>query len=96
MRVKTGGVATIGIRGTTVGGDSATVVLLKAEDASEPTAIEVANEHGSVLINKTGYGTRVPDKNSAPTPPERMQLRAIENLVRNSNTIQRSIVPRIR
>ena len=100
MRVKTGGVATIGIRGTTVGGEvvgeSVTVVLLKADDASEPSAIEVANEHGSVVINKTGYGTRVPDKNSAPTPPERMRLRSIENLVRNINTIQRSVVPRIR
>ena len=100
MRVKTGIVATIGIRGTTVGGEvvgeSATVVLLEAEDASEPSAIEVANEHGSVVINKTGYGTRVPDKNSAPTPPERMRLRAIENLVRNINTIQRSVVPRPR
>lgn len=58
MRVKTGLVATIGIRGTTVGGEvvgeSATVVLLEAEDSSEPSAIEVANEHGSVVINKTG------------------------------------------
>ena len=100
MRVKTGGVATIGIRGTTVGGevigDSATIVLLEAKDASEPSAIEVANEHGSVVINKTGYGTRVPDANSAPTPPERMRLRAIENLIRNINTIQRSVVPRPR
>ena len=100
MRVKTGIVATIGIRGTTVGGEvvgeSVPVVLLEAEDPSEPSAIEVANEHGSVVINKTGYGTRVPDANSAPTPPERMRLRAIENLVRNINTIQRSVVPRPR
>ena len=99
MRVKTGQVATIGIRGTTVGGEvegeSATVVLLESEKkAGVPAAIEVANEHGSVVINKAGFGTRVPNARSAPTPPERMTLRAIENLVRNINQIQRISVPR--
>lgn len=98
MRVKTGVVATIGIRGTTVGGEvegeSARIVLLESEDKSTPSAIEVGNEHGSVVINKTGFGTRVPDRNSAPTPPERMTLRTIENLVRNINNIQRISVPR--
>lgn len=100
MRVRTGIVATIGIRGTTVGGEvdgeSATVVLLESEDSDEPSAIEVGNEHGSVVINQTGYGTRVPDASSAPTPPQRMSLRAIENLVRNINNIQRIAVPRPR
>ncbi len=98
MRVRTGIVATIGIRGTTVGGEvegeSATVVLLESEDGGERAAIEVANEHGSVVIDQSGYGTRVPDRHSAPTPPERMTLRAIENLVRNINNIQRISVPR--
>ena len=97
MRVRTGVVATIGIRGTTVGGEvegeSATIVLLEGED-KKPSAIEVGNEHGSVVINKTGFGTRVPDKHSPPTPPERMTLRTIENLVRNINNIQRISVPR--
>ncbi len=98
MRVKTGSVATIGIRGTTVGGEvvgeSATIVLLESEDGAESSEIEVGNAHGSVVINQAGYGTRVPDANSAPTPPERMTLRTIENLVRNINSIQRIAVPR--
>ncbi len=98
MRVKTGIVATIGIRGTTVGGEvegeSATIVLLESEEADTPSAIEVGNEHGTVTITQPGYGTRVPDRFSAPTPPQRMTLRAIENLVRNINNIQRSAVPR--
>jgi hypothetical protein len=98
MRVKTGVVATIGIRGTTVGGEvvgeSATIVLLESEDPDTPSAIEVGNDHGSVVINQPGYGTRVPDAHSPPSPPERMSLRTIENLVRNINNIQRIAVPR--
>lgn len=98
MRVKTGVVATIGIRGTSVGGevegDSATIVLLESEDPESPSAIEVGNEHGSVVIDKSGYGTRVPDRHSPPTPPARMTLRTIENLVRNINNIQRNAAPR--
>lgn len=99
MQVRTGVVATIGIRGTTVGGEvageSATVVLLENEDdPAKPSAIEVGNSHGSVTIDQTGYGTTVPDANSPPTPPARMSLRAIENLVRNINSIQRISVPR--
>ena len=99
MKVRTGVVATIGLRGTTVGGEvvgeSATVVLLESEDDPEsPSAIEVGNEHGSVVIDKPGYGTRIPDANSAPTPPERMRLRAVENLVRNIQSIQRVPAPR--
>lgn len=58
MRVKTGIVATIGIRGTTVGGeiegDSATVVLLESKETDGPSAIEVGNAHGKVLITKPG------------------------------------------
>ena len=100
MRVKTGIVATIGIRGTTVGGevegDSATVVLLESKETDGPSAIEVSNAHGKVVINKPGYGTRIPDANSPPSPPQRMRLRAIENLVRNITNIQRIAVPRPR
>lgn len=100
MRVKTGIVATIGIRGTTVGGEvegeAATVVLLESEAGEGPSAIEVGNEHGSVLINQPGYGTRVPDRFSPPSPPERMSLRAVEGLVRNITNIQRISVPRPR
>jgi len=98
MRVKTGVVATIGIRGTTVGGEvdgeSATIVLLESEEPGTPSAIEVGNEHGSVVIEQPGYGTRVPDAHSPPSPPERMSLRTVENLVRNINNIQRIAVPR--
>ena len=98
MRVKTGVVATIGIRGTSVGGEvdgeSATIVLLESEDPESPSAIEVGNEHGSVVIDQSGYGTRVPDRHSPPSPPARMTLRTIENLVRNINNIQRNAAPR--
>ncbi len=99
MQVRTGVVATIGIRGTTVGGEvvgeSVTIVLLENEDGEpKASAIEVGNDHGTVLIDQQGYGTTVPDANSPPTPPARMSLRAIENLVRNINSIQRISVPR--
>lgn len=98
MRVRTGVVATIGIRGTTVGGevedDSATIVLLADEQASGGTAIEVGNAYGSVVIDQAGYGTRVPDAVSPPSPPVRMTLRSIDNLVRNLNSIQRNAGPR--
>ncbi len=100
MRVKTGVVATIGIRGTTVGGevegDSAVVVLLESKETDGPSAIEVGNVHGKVVLTKPGYGTRIPDANSPPSPPQRMRLRAIENLVRNITNIQRIAVPRPR
>ncbi len=98
MRVAMGVVATIGIRGTTVGGEvrgeSATVVLLAPEAGSAPSAVEVANEHGSVVLTEEGTGTRVPDARSPPSPPERMRLRAVENLMRNLSTLQRNVAPR--
>ncbi|MEQ8662841.1 MAG: FecR domain-containing protein [Gammaproteobacteria bacterium] len=98
MRVRTGVVATIGIRGTTVGGEvvgeSATIVLLESEEPATPSAIEVGNAFGSVIIDQAGYGTRVPDAHSPPSPPERMTLRAVENLVRNITNIQRNVAPR--
>lgn len=98
MRVRTGVVATIGIRGTTVGGEvvgeSATIVLLESEEPGTPSAIEVGNDFGSVVIDQPGYGTQVPDAHSPPSPPQRMTLRAIDNLVRNINNIQRNAAPR--
>ena len=80
--------------GGEVDGESATIVLLESEEPGTPSAIEVGNEHGSVVIDQPGYGTRVPDAHSPPSPPERMSLRTIENLVRNINNIQRIAVPR--
>ena len=100
MRVKTGVVATIGIRGTTVGGEvegeAATIVLLEDEAGTGASAIEVGNDYGSVVIDQIGFGTRVPDAHSPPSPPARMTLRTIENLVRNLSNIQRISVPRPR
>jgi hypothetical protein len=100
MQVKAGSVATIGIRGTTVGGevdgDAATIVLLPNEDVAQKSAIEVGNAFGQVIIEETGYGTRVPDAQSPPSAPTRMTLRTIENLVRNLSSIQRNAMPRPR
>jgi len=89
-------VATIGIRGTHVEGEvterreedgktvdaSARVVLLEPEGSDEPTAIVVENRFGSVVIDQPGYGTEIPDDKSPPSPVRRMQLRAIDNLLR--------------
>lgn len=100
-------VATIGIRGTHVEGEvserqekdgvmvdaSARVVLLAPEDADQQTAIIVSNEFGSVVVDKPGYGTEIPDEKSPPSPVRKMQLhtvgniqRAIRNSVRQSGT----------
>ncbi|MDP6183869.1 MAG: FecR family protein [Gammaproteobacteria bacterium] len=93
-------VATIGIRGTHVAGEvdetSATIVLLEPEGEKRPTAIEVSNEFGSVTINEPGYGSEIPDAYSPPSPPRRMQLRTINNIMRSMQTIQRVNVPRPR
>lgn len=89
-------VATIGIRGTHVEGEvserqevdgktvdaSARVVLLEPEESDEPSAIVVENRFGSVVIDQPGYGTEIPDEKSPPSPVRRMQLRAIDNLLR--------------
>jgi hypothetical protein len=95
MRVSVS-VATIGIRGTHVEGEvtdrqekdgvsvdaSARVVLLEPEDAQGDSAIVVENQFGSVVIDKPGYGTEIPDEKSPPSPVKRMQLRTIDNLLR--------------
>jgi hypothetical protein len=91
-------VVTIGIRGTNVAGEAtattATVILLEPEEADTSTAIEVSNQFGSVTIDEPGFGTDVPDAQSPPSPPRRMQLRTIQNIIRNIQTIQRIRVPR--
>lgn len=101
MRVQTGAVATIGIRGTVVGGEvegeSAKIVLLANPDNDTPSAIEVGNDFGHVVIDEPGFGTVVPDAHSPPSPPARMSLRTVDNLVRNLNNLQqRMAVPRPR
>jgi hypothetical protein len=89
--------ATIGIRGTHFGAETdgarALVVLLEPEDAG-PCAIEVSNAYGAVTIDEPGYGTEIPDAQSPPSPPRRMRLRAVDNLMRSLSTIQRMQIPR--
>lgn len=75
MSVKTP-VATIGIRGTMVAGrasaDETTVVLIgpgRENSADEtPGGITVGNEHGSVVIDRSGYATTV-KRGQAPVRP---------------------------
>ena len=88
--------ATIGIRGTHFGGEvterqekdgrtvdaSAKVALLEPEGSDAGNAIVVENKFGSVVIDKPGYGTEIPDEKSPPSPVKRMQLRTIDNLQR--------------
>lgn len=96
-------VATIGIRGTHVAGEvferqeidgviveaSARVSLID-DDEGRVTAIEVSNDFGSVVIDKPGYGTEIPDEHSPPSPVRRMQLRTINNLFRAIRNATRS------
>ena len=92
-------VATIGIRGThfaaEVDGDNTTVILLAQEDSEAPNAIEVANSHGKVEIDKPGWGTEVPDANSPPSPPRRMQsTESMNRIIRSVQTNRRVRIPR--
>lgn len=93
-------VATIGIRGTTVAVEatetSATIILDKEEDSNKKTAIEVSNEFGSVFIDEQGYGTEIPDAQSPPSPPRRMRLQTVNNLMRSLQSVQRVNIPRPR
>lgn len=89
-------VATIGIRGTQVEGEvterqekggqtvdaSAKVALLEPEGTDAGSAIIVENQFGSVVVDKPGYGTEIPDEKSPPSPVKRMQLRTIDNVLR--------------
>lgn len=90
-------VAVIGIRGTHFGGESdgssAVVVLLEPEGNGASTAINVFNQFGSVVIEEPGYGTEIPDALSPPSPPRRMRLRAVDNLIRSLSSIPRLPVP---
>ncbi|MFT5390597.1 MAG: hypothetical protein ACI8PT_000783 [Gammaproteobacteria bacterium] len=99
MRVRLGVIATIGLRGTSVGGevigDSATVMLLDPE-TGEPSGIDVSNDFGSVSIDQPGFGTEILDANSPPSAPRRMRLRAIQNLMRTMQSVGRVSVPRPR
>lgn len=98
VRFKTS-VATIGIRGThfvaEVDGDSATIILLAQEDTNASNAIEVSNSFGQVEIDKAGYGTNVPNANSPPSPPRRMQTPdTMSRVLRSVRTNQRVRIPR--
>ena len=98
MRVHTP-VVTIGVRGTHVEGEvterqekdgktvdaSAKVALLEPEGSKE-SAIVVENKFGSVVVDKPGYGTVIPDEKSPPSPVQRMQLRTLDNLQRSLRT----------
>lgn len=94
--------ATIGIRGTHFGGETdgerAVIVLLEPQGEDQDqrgNAIEVSNAFGAVTIDEPGYGTEIPDAQSPPSPPRRMRLRAVDNLMRSLSTIQRMQVPRM-
>jgi hypothetical protein len=89
-------VATLGIRGTHVEGEvterqekngamvdsSAKVVLLEPEGSDKDGSVLVENKFGSVVIDKPGYGTEIPDEKSPPSPVRKMQLRTIDNVLR--------------
>lgn len=93
-------VATIGIRGTNVIGEadatSATIILIESEDTSRKAIIEVSNSFGTVTIDEPGYGTEIPDEFSPPSPPRRMRLQTINNLMRSMQSIRRINMPRPR
>jgi hypothetical protein len=93
-------VATIGIRGTHVIGEadatSATIILLEPEDSSRKSAIDVYNSFGKVSIDEPGFGTDIPDEFSPPSPPRRMAMQAINNLMRSMQQINRINMPRPR
>lgn len=92
-------VATIGIRGTHVVGEvtetSARIGLLEPEDGAHPTAIEVSNPYGTVTINQPGLVTEIPDAQSPPSPPRRMDLHSMTRNLRAVQTMRRAIAPRM-
>lgn len=99
MEVNTS-VATIGIRGTQVVAEadatSATIILMEPEDTTRKSSIEVYNQYGKVTIDEPGYGTEIPDEFSPPSPPRRMRLETINNIMRSMQSIQRINIPRPR
>jgi hypothetical protein len=97
FRVDTPAVS-VGIRGTDfageISGTAVTVVLLDPETQGRPTAIVVSNRGGSVVIDEAGFGTDAPDADTAPSPPRRMRLQSVDNLLRSLQMMQRVPVPR--
>lgn len=97
FRVDTPAVS-VGIRGTDFAGEIAgtavTVVLLDPQDEGRPTAIIVSNRGGSVVIDEAGFGTDAPDADTAPSPPRRMRLQSVDNLLRSLQMMQRMPLPR--
>jgi len=92
-------VATIGVRGThftaEVQGSSATIILLAQAAADQSNAIEVSNQFGKVEIEEPGYGTEIPDANSPPSPPRRMDAtNNMNRILRSVNTTRRVRIPR--
>jgi hypothetical protein len=91
--------STIGIRGTHFGGETdgvrSLVVLLEPERGAPAGAIEVSNPFGAVTIDEPGFGTEIPDAASPPSPPRRMRLRGVDNLIRSLSNLQRLQVPRL-
>lgn len=80
-------VATIGIRGTHFGAEvaaSSAVVLLLDQPAGGPNGVVVSNQYGSVTIDQPGFGTRIPDAHSAPSPVRRLRLDAVEQMTRSA------------
>ena len=91
-------VATIGIRGTHVAAEvtstSAKIILLEPKK-DKPTSIAVSNQFGSVVVDKVGFGTEIPDSTSPPSPMKRMQLRTVNNLMRSIQNSQRMAKPTV-
>lgn len=91
--------ATIGVRGThfvtEVDGEEVTVVLLEQETPAASNAVVVANDHGTVEVNQTNWGTTVANANSAPTPPRAMRTQTMNRMLRNVDTTRRIGAPRM-
>ena len=71
-------------------GASTKVAPLEPEGSDAGNAIVVENKFGSVVIDKPGFGTEIPDEKSPPSPVKRMQLRTIDNLLRVLRTPART------
>ena len=73
-----------------LGPDEGEVALLEPQGSDAGSAIIVENQFGSVVVDKPGYGTEIPDEKSPPSPVKRMQLRTIDNLLRAIRTPART------
>ena len=71
------------------------MVLLAQEDPEAANAVDVTNEFGSVVLDQPGYGTEIPDAKSAPTPPRKMNIRTIQNMLRSMQSVHRLSAPRM-